>query len=78
VSPVRSQLSSALDTLHDDAAYVVCSVDVYKVPVDLGQKPMTPRYTNLAAVQIGNGLDFVALRAEISRSAASSCAYADR
>jgi hypothetical protein len=61
-----------LNTLYIDAAYDGCSVGVFKVPVEVNQKPMTSRCTDLAAVQVGNGLYFVALRAEISRSVASS------
>jgi hypothetical protein len=38
---------------------------------------MAPQSPGLAAVQRGDGLDFVALRADVSRSAASSFAYAD-
>jgi hypothetical protein len=48
-----------------------------KVSVEMDQKPLTPWSTNMAAVQMGNSLDFVALRAKVSRAAASSLAYAD-
>jgi hypothetical protein len=69
----------ALDTLYNDAAYVGGSVvGVFKLPVELSDKVMTPRCTGLpAAVQVGYGLAFVALRAKISCSAASSFADAD-
>jgi hypothetical protein len=33
----------ALDTLHDDAAYVGSSVGVFKVPMEEYQKSITPR-----------------------------------
>jgi hypothetical protein len=66
VLPVRKQL-----------AYVGCSVGLFKVPVEVDQKPMVPRCSNLAAIQMGNSLDFVALRAEINYGTASSFAYAD-
>jgi hypothetical protein len=33
--------------------------------MEVDQKPMTPRCTNLVAVQAGNGLGFAVLRAEI-------------
>jgi hypothetical protein len=68
VSPVRNQLS---------AAYVGCSFGLSKVSVEMDQKPLTPWSTNMAAVQMGNSLDFVALRAKVSRAAAQSVAYAD-
>jgi hypothetical protein len=72
---------SALDTLYNDAAFVggsVCVVVVFKLPVELSDKVITPRCTGLlVAVQVGYGLGFVALRAKISRSAASSFADAD-
>jgi hypothetical protein len=68
---------AALDTLSVYAAYVGCSVGLCKVPVEVDQKPMTTRCTKFAAVQVGNSLDFVAVWAEISRSATSSFAYAD-
>jgi hypothetical protein len=67
----------AVDALYDYAAYVGCSFGLFKVSVELNQKPMTPWSTNMAAVQMGNSLDFVALRAEVSRGAASSLTYAD-
>jgi hypothetical protein len=38
---------------------------------------MAPRCLGLTAVQMGDGLDFVALRADVSRSTASSFAHAD-
>jgi hypothetical protein len=43
----------------------------------VGQEPKTPRFSGLAAVQIGNSLDVVAVSAEIRHGAASSFAYAD-
>jgi hypothetical protein len=52
-------------------------VDVFKVPEEMSEKLVTPGTTGLAAVQVGDGLGFVTLRAEISRSAASSVAGAD-
>jgi hypothetical protein len=69
---------AALDTLSVYEAYVGCSVGLCKVPVEVNQKPMTTRCMELAAVQVGNSLDFVALRAEIRRrNAVLSFAYAD-
>jgi hypothetical protein len=53
---------AALDTLLVYAAYVGCSVGLYKLPVEVDQKPMTTKCTKLAAVQVGNSLDFVAVR----------------
>jgi hypothetical protein len=67
----------ALHALEDYAAYVGYSVDLFNVLVELDQKPMTPRCTNLVAVQVGNSLGFVTLQVEISRSAASSFVGAD-
>jgi hypothetical protein len=67
----------ALSALYDYAAYVVCSFGLSNVFVEMDQKPLTPWSTNMAAVQMGNSLDFVALRAKVSRAAASSLAYAD-
>jgi hypothetical protein len=67
----------ALDTLGDDASYVGCSFGLYEMSVEMDQEPITPRFSGLAAVQMGNSLDFVAVSAEIRRGAASSFAYAD-
>jgi hypothetical protein len=50
----------ALDTLYDYAAYVGCSFGLCKMSVEVDQKPMTPRCTNLAAVQMGNSLELIA------------------
>jgi phosphatidylglycerophosphate synthase len=66
-----------LDALYDYAAYVGCSFGLFEVSVEVDQKPLTPRCSYLAVVQMGSRLDFFTLRAEISRSAASSFAYAD-
>ena len=66
-----------LDALYDNAAYVGSRFGLSKVSVKVNQKPMTPRSTNMAAVQVGNSLDFVALWAEVSRAAASFLTYAD-
>jgi hypothetical protein len=60
----------ALDTLYDDAAYVGCSFGLYEVSAQADQEPVTPRFSDLAAVQMGNSLDIVAVRAEVSRCAA--------
>jgi hypothetical protein len=64
-------------TLYNDAAYVGCSMGVFKVPMKLSDKVMSPRCTDLAEVQVGYGLGFVALRVKISRRAASSFAGTD-
>jgi hypothetical protein len=58
----------ALDALYGDSGYVGCSFGLCKVSVEVDQKPMMPKFTDLAAVQIGNSLEFFALRAEDSRS----------
>jgi hypothetical protein len=68
----------ALYALHDYSAYIGCISCLCKVSVEVDQKSMTPRFTDLAAVQIGNGPDFVALRVAVSCGAASSFAYSDR
>jgi hypothetical protein len=54
-----------LDALYDYTAYVGCSVGLFKVPVEMDQKPMAPRCSDLTAIETGNRLDFVTLRAEI-------------
>jgi hypothetical protein len=54
-----------LDTLHD-AAYAGSSLGLCEVSVEVNQKTMTPRFLDLAAVQMGNCPKFVALRAEFS------------
>jgi hypothetical protein len=66
----------ARDTLGDDAAYVGCCFVLYEMSIELDQEPMTPLRSGLAAVQMGNSLDFVAVSAEIRHGAASSFAYA--
>jgi hypothetical protein len=58
----------ALNALYDYAAYVGCSFGLSKVSVELDQKPLTPWSANMAAVQMRNSLDFVALRAKGSLS----------
>jgi hypothetical protein len=68
---------TALDTLGDNAAYVGCSVGLWEMSIVVDQEPMTPLCSGLAAIQVGNSLDFVAVSAEIIRGAASSFAYAD-
>jgi hypothetical protein len=65
----------ALDGLSDEC--VACRFGLYEVSVEVDQKPVTPRFSDLAAVQMGNSLDFVAVRAEVSRGAAPSFAYFD-
>jgi hypothetical protein len=45
--------------------------------MDVDQEPMTPRFSNLAAVQMIYSLDFFVVLAEVSRGAASSFAYSD-
>jgi hypothetical protein len=67
----------ALDALYDYAAYVGWSYGLCKVSVEMDQKPLTSWSTNMAAAQMGNNLDFVELRAKVSRAAESSLAYAD-
>jgi hypothetical protein len=67
----------ALDTLSNGVACVDCSVGIFEVPVEFSDRLMMPRCTGLAEVQVGYGLGFVALQAEISRGAASSFAGAD-
>jgi hypothetical protein len=62
----------ALDALYDYAAYVGCSFGLLKVSLEVDQKPKTPCFTSMAAVQMGNSLDFVALRAKVSAGAANS------
>jgi hypothetical protein len=67
----------ALDALGDDAAYVGCCFGLYEMSMEVDQEPMTPRYSGLTAIPVGNSLDFVAVLAEIRRGAASSFAYSD-
>jgi hypothetical protein len=45
--------------------------------MEVDKKPMTPRFSGLAAVQMGFSLDFVAVLAEVSRGAVSSFACSD-
>jgi hypothetical protein len=45
--------------------------------VEVDQEQVTPRFSDRAAVQMGSSLDFVTVRAEVSRGAASSFAYSD-
>jgi hypothetical protein len=52
---------SVLNTVSKYVAYVGYSMGVFEVD----QNSMTPRCTNLVAVQVGNGLGFAVLRAEI-------------
>jgi hypothetical protein len=53
-------------------------VGVFKVHEDVSEKLEKPGTTGLAAVQVGYGFGFSALRVDrTSRSAASSLAYAD-
>ena len=59
------------DSLDDDAAYVGCSFGHYEMSIEVDKKPIMPRLSGLAAVQMGNSLDFVAVSAEIRRGAAS-------
>jgi hypothetical protein len=68
----------ALNTFYDDAAYVGCSFGLCEVSVEVNQKLVTPRLSDLAAVPIGNSLDFVVVLAEVIRGAVSSFAYSDR
>ena len=67
----------ALDALYDYAADVGCRFGLSKVSLEVDQKPNTPWSSNMAAVQMGDSLDFVALRGKVSRAAAPSLAYAD-
>ena len=65
------------DSLGNDAAYVGCSFGLYEMSIAVNREPMTPRFSGLAAVQMGNGLDVVAMSAEIRRGDASSFTYSD-
>lgn len=47
------------------------------MPVEMSKKSITPSTAGLAAVHMGHSLEFVALRAKSSRSAASAFAYTD-
>jgi hypothetical protein len=68
VSPVINQL----DTLDDCAAKVGCSFGIFEVPVQVYYEPVAPLCSGLAAVQVGNRLDFAALRTFVGRTTASS------
>jgi hypothetical protein len=67
----------AIDTLGDDAAYVGCCFGLYEMSMEVDQEHMTPRFSGLTAVQMGDSLNFVAVPAEGRRGVASSFAYSD-
>jgi hypothetical protein len=73
VSPVINQLS----ILYDYAAKVVYGFGLFEVPVQVYYEPVAPLCSGLAAVQMRNSLDFATLRTCISRTTASSFAYAN-
>jgi hypothetical protein len=67
----------ALDTLDDCAAKVGCSFGIFEVPVQVYYEPVAPLCSGLAAVQVGNSLDFLYMRTFVGRTTASSFAYAN-
>jgi hypothetical protein len=74
VAPFRNQLSIPLMMMQRMSAAVLA---FYEMSIEVDREPMTPRFSGLAAVQVGNSLDVVAVSAEIRRGATSSFAYAD-
>jgi hypothetical protein len=74
VAPFRNQLAIPMAMMQRMSAAVLVSM---RCSMEADQEPLTPRFSGLAAVQMGNRLDFVAVPAEIRRGATSSFAYSD-